>query len=173
MATRLKERSAETLEHWERLKQIEAFIQLECQLLDERHFEDWLELFTEDAYYWCPTQPDQKSPLDTVSIFYDTRELLETRIKRLRHPNIHVQTPPSRTRHIVSSIRLEDGAPSDTEFTVSSNFLVLEYRQENQRLFGGTFHHRLRRTGADLGIAWKKIDLINCDSVFGAIAIML
>lgn len=173
MATNLKERKAETLQHWESLKEIEAFIQFECQLLDDRHFEDWLELFTEDSYYWCPTQPDQASPLDTLSIFYDTRELLETRIMRLRHPSIHVQTPPSRTRHILSYIRLEDGVPSDNEFTVGSNFLVLEYRQDNQRIFGGTFHHRLRRTGADFAIAWKKIDLLNCDSVFGAIAVML
>ena len=173
MATKLKERKAETLRHWESLKEIEAYIQFECQLLDERHFEDWLELFDKDAYYWCPTQPDQESPHDTLSIFYDTRDLLETRIRRLRHPNIHIQTPPSRTRHIVSHIRLEDGTPSDNEFTVGSNFLMLEYRQNNQRLFGGTFHHRLRRVGADFGIAWKKIDLINCDSVFGPMAVPL
>ncbi len=160
-----------SLRDWPTLAEIEAFIQFEAELLDTRKFEEWLELFTEDSYYWCPTEPEQDNPHDTLSIFYDTRDLLETRIKRLRHPSIHVQTPPSRTQHLISYVRLREGNPSDSEFTIASNFFVLEYRQDNQRLFGGTFEHRLRRNQKDLKIAWKKVNLINCDSVFDPIAV--
>jgi len=150
---------------------IETFIQGEAGLLDERRFEDWLDLFADDAYYWVPARPGQDNPLDELSLFYDTKDLLETRVRRLRHPNIHIQTPPSRTCHMISHVHMEEGDGSEAEFTVGSNFFMLEYRQDNQRLYGGRFHHRLRRDNGALLIAWKKVELINCDSVFEAMAV--
>ena len=52
----------------------------------------------------CPPAPDQKSPFDHVSLFYDDRDLMKTRIDRLEHPRIHIQTPPSRTAHLVGNV---------------------------------------------------------------------
>ena len=31
----------------------------EMRLLDEAKFDDWLALFTADAWYWVPSEPDQ------------------------------------------------------------------------------------------------------------------
>ncbi len=45
---------------------IEAFLVHEARLLDERRFEDWLDLFTDDGWYWVPIEPDQDNPHDTV-----------------------------------------------------------------------------------------------------------
>ena len=60
-------------------------------------------LFAEDGTYWVPAVPDQDSPFDQASLFYDDRELMRTRVERLEHPRIHVQTPPSRTAHLVGN----------------------------------------------------------------------
>ncbi|HWM76977.1 MAG TPA: aromatic-ring-hydroxylating dioxygenase subunit beta, partial [Methylomirabilota bacterium] len=35
-------------------QEIESFLYREADLLDERRYEEWLELFTEDAHYWMP-----------------------------------------------------------------------------------------------------------------------
>ena len=38
---------------------------------------------------------DQDNPFDTVSIIYDDRKLLETRVRRLNNVNIHAESPPT------------------------------------------------------------------------------
>ncbi len=148
----------------------EDFLIHEARLLDDRNFRAWMELFTEDGTYWVPAVPGQNSPFDQASLFYDDRELMRTRIDRLEHPRIHVQTPPSRTAHIIGNITV---AKSDdgTDFEVTSTVFVAEYRQDKQRLFAGRQHHKLRVQGEDFRIAHKKVELINCDSAFEALAV--
>jgi benzoate/toluate 1,2-dioxygenase beta subunit len=152
--------------------ELEAFVQHEARLLDERRFDEWVALFAADGYYWVPTQPEQKDPAGTVSLFYDDLNAMKARFARLRHPRIHVQTPPSRTQHVVSGTRIEEADESRKEYLVSSNFIMLEYRPgQEQRLFGGTFRHRLRDAGERPVILMKRVDLINCDASFGSMAI--
>jgi 3-phenylpropionate/cinnamic acid dioxygenase small subunit len=147
----------------------EAFLVNEARLLDERRFRDWMDLFTEDGIYWVPSAPDQKSPLDEASLFYDDRELMKTRIDRLEHPLIHVQTPPSRTVHLVTNITVE---PTESgEVSIVSNVLMVEYRLDHQRIFAGRQAHRLRFIDSTWRIALKRVDLVNCDSAFEAIAV--
>ena len=140
-------------------------------MLDERRFREWMELFAEDGAYWVPAVPDQASPFDQASLFYDDRELMKTRVERLEHPRIHVQTPPSRTAHLVGNVLLEQADEAKGEYVVGSTVLMVEYRDEVQRLFAGRQRHRLRRDGAGLRIVEKRVDLINCDSAFDAIAV--
>jgi benzoate/toluate 1,2-dioxygenase beta subunit len=150
---------------------LEDFVMHEARLLDERRFRDWMELFADDGTYWVPAVPDQKSPFDQASLFYDDRELMKTRIERLEHPRIHVQTPPSRTAHLVSNVVVEDVDPAKGEFVVGSTLIMVEYRDDAQRIFAGRQHHRLRRHGDSFRIVQKRVDLINCDSAFEAMAL--
>ena len=149
----------------------ETFLIQEARLLDERRFREWMELFAEDGTYWVPAAPDQASPFDQASLFYDDRELMKTRVERLEHPRIHVQTPPSRTAHLVGNVLLEQADEAKGEYVVGSTVLMVEYRDEAQRLFAGRQRHRLRRDGAVLRIVEKRVDLINCDCAFEAIAV--
>ena len=72
------------------IKSCEKFLAFEARLLDEARFDDWLGLFLPDAKYWVPSEPHQESPYDTVSLMYDDRRLLETRVRRLASPeSIH------------------------------------------------------------------------------------
>ncbi|MEA2987083.1 MAG: hypothetical protein QOD94_3337, partial [Alphaproteobacteria bacterium] len=64
----------------------EQFLVHEARLLDEARFDEWLALFTEDAWYWVPVDAEQKDPFTTVSLIYDDRRLLETRVRRLASP---------------------------------------------------------------------------------------
>ncbi|HEY6993707.1 MAG TPA: aromatic-ring-hydroxylating dioxygenase subunit beta, partial [Xanthobacteraceae bacterium] len=111
---------------------IEAFLIHEARLLDERRFREWMELFAEDGTYWLPAAPDQESPLDQASLFYDDRELMRTRVERLEHPRIHVQTPPSRTAHLVGNMIIEQADEARGEVLVGSTVIMVEYRDEAQ-----------------------------------------
>jgi 3-phenylpropionate/cinnamic acid dioxygenase small subunit len=147
----------------------ERFLLYEARLLDEARFDDWLALFTSDGWYWVPSEPDQENPHDTVSLIYDDRRLLETRVRRLASPRIYSQEPRSRTSRIVGNVSIED---SDNDAcTVRSKFLMIEYRRESQRIFGGTTFHHLVRTDGGIRIASKRVDLVNCDAPLDGIVV--
>jgi len=152
-------------------KPFEDFIVHEARLLDARRFRDWMALFADDGTYWVPAVPDQASPFDQASLFYDDRDLMKTRIDRLEHPRIHVQTPPSRTAHIIGNIVVEEADTAKHEYLVGSTVIMVESREDKQRLFAGRQRHRLRREGDGFRIVQKRVDLINCDSAFDAMAV--
>jgi benzoate/toluate 1,2-dioxygenase beta subunit len=149
----------------------EAFVIHEARLLDERRFRDWMSLFADDGTYWVPSVPDQPSPFDQASLFYDDRDLMKTRIDRLEHPRIHVQTPPSRTAHLVGNIVVEEADATKGEYVVGSTLIMVENRDDQQRVFAGRQMHRLRRDGDGFRIVQKRVDLINCDGAFEAMAV--
>ena len=152
------------------VRQCEDFLVHEARLLDEARFDEWLSLFTEDAHYWVPSEPDQANPHDTVSLMYDDRRLLETRVRRLASPRIYSQEPRSRTSRIVTNVSLAD-PDSDGTFLVRSKFVLIEYRREQQRLFGGTYFHRLVVRDGAIRIAMKRVDIVNCDAPMDGLVI--
>jgi len=152
------------------VRQCEDFLVHEARLLDEAQFDEWLALFTEDARYWVPSEPNQTSPHDTVSLMYDDRRLLETRVRRLASPRIYSQEPRSRTSRIVTNVSLADPG-TDGGSLVRSKFVLIEYRREQQRLFGGTYFHRLVVRNGAIRIAMKRVDLVNCDAPMDGLVI--
>jgi len=161
------------LSAFDHLGPIEAFILHEAHLLDERRFTEWSELFTEDGYYWAPARAGQTSPLDEVSLFYDNRTAMATRLRRLGHPSIHSQIPPPTSVRLVSNLVIETHDHEMPACTVRSKFMMFEYRagvpDGEQRIFGGTYRHRLVVVGSDYRIAWKQAVLANADGRFGAL----
>jgi 3-phenylpropionate/cinnamic acid dioxygenase small subunit len=148
-------------------QQCERFLMHEARLLDEARFDEWLALFAADAWYWVPSEPNQDNPHDTVSLIYDDRRLLETRVRRLASPRMYSQEPRSRCSRIVANVTLEKGDAAGA--TVRSKFLMIEYRREQQRLFAGTASHRLVQIDGAIRIAWKRVDLVNCDAAMDGI----
>jgi 3-phenylpropionate/cinnamic acid dioxygenase small subunit len=162
------------------LRNCEQFLLHEARLLDDGKFDDWLTLFTADAWYWVPSEPDQTDPIETVSLIYDDRRLLETRVRRLASPRMYSQEPRSRTSRIITNVTVEDGSHSTLPrsrgsegwgCTVRSKFMMIEYRREQQRLFGGTTLHRLVQADGRIMIAWKRVNLVNCDAPLDGITI--
>jgi benzoate/toluate 1,2-dioxygenase beta subunit len=147
----------------------EQFLVHEARLLDEGKFDEWLALFTPDAWYWVPSEPDQPDPHETVSLIYDDRRLLETRVRRLASPRMYSQEPRSRTSRIVTNFAIE--ASDRSGCTVRSKFMMIEYRREQQRIFAGTALHRLVQSHGRIMVAWKRVDLINCDAPLDGITI--
>lgn len=149
----------------------ELFLINEVRLLDERRFREWMALFSEDGVYWVPSSPDQTSPLTQASLFYDDRPLMTTRIERLEHPLIHVQTPPSQTVHLVSNVLIQSADEASGEVTITSNLIMTEFRLDQQRIFAGRQTHVLRRADSGYCIALKRVDLVNCQGAFEAMAV--
>ncbi|MEQ8699655.1 MAG: aromatic-ring-hydroxylating dioxygenase subunit beta, partial [Bauldia litoralis] len=114
--------------------------------------------------------PDQTDPKHQVSLFYEDRVLMETRIRRLRHPAAHSLVIPIRTSRVISGVTV---AEADGEITAMSSFLMLEQHGERQRMFGGLLTHRLSREEDGLRIRCKRVDLTNCDTTHEVIEIFI
>lgn len=142
---------------------VESFLYREARLMDESRYKEWLDLFTEDALYWIPSNADETDPSRHVSIVYAPRPQLEAQIARLETGNAHTQVPPSRMRRIVGNVEVEASATG--ELHVCSVFHLVEMRLGQQRSLAGLCRYRLRRHGDDFRIAYKKVELVENDEV--------
>ena len=152
------------------VEEVRQFLYHEAQLLDSGELEAWLELFTEDATYWVPLERGQKDPLETSSIIYDDRALLELRVKQARHPRAHARQPLARTVHQVGNVVL--ASETQSEALVRSTLTLVEWRNEKQRVWGALVEHRLRRAPGGFRIANKRVDLVNSEAELEGIAIL-
>lgn len=149
---------------------LEQFLIHEARLLDERRFEEWMALFADDGHYWAPARPEQPDPWSEVSLIFDDREIMQNRIRRLRHPKVYAQLPASRAVRQVSNVSLESEDSAAGELRVRSVFFMFEHRptlpEPLTRVFAGHYFHRLRRAGDSFRIVEKKAVLANCDAAF-------
>ena len=149
---------------------VEDFLYHEARLLDTQRYEEWLELFTDDATYWVPLEQGQQDPFETSSIIHDDRTLLELRVKQARHPRAHARQPLARTVHQVGNVIVSDAGSG--ELKVHSTLQLVEFRNERQRLYGALVEHRLRQVNGAFKIAHKRVDLVNSEGELDGIAIL-
>ncbi len=130
--------------------EIEDFLYHEADLLDRWKLDDWLKLLTDDASYYVP--PNDKPDADhryTLFTVADDIVRLRERIIRLKDPNCHAEFPPSRTRRMISNVRI-DGIDGDL-VEVSANFAIFRHRRnEPVRQFVGRYRHKLKLTDEGL-----------------------
>lgn len=64
------------------LDALRDFVEHEADLLDNRRFDDWLDLYSDDAVYWVPAAQDQADWISHVSLYYDEKHTMKTRVAR-------------------------------------------------------------------------------------------
>lgn len=151
------------------VRRVEEFLFHEAGLLDNREFEAWMALFSDDGIYWIPATPGQTDPLGEVSIAYEDRQLLDVRVRRLRHPDNFADQPQARTSRVVGNITVEEG--DDGAVVARSKFTLTEFQNDAQRWFAGGYVHQLVPDGERFRIREKRVNLLNCDAPMGGIVI--
>ena len=140
--------------------EVESLLYREARLLDERRFDEWLDLFTEDAIYWVPAGGEPPDPKRYVSLIYDDRVRLRQRVERLQGGFAHSQEPPSRVYRMVGNVEVDE--LEGGEVTVQSMLALFEIRYGKQNVHAGRCTYRLRRPdGGQWKIARKRVDLVN------------
>ena len=128
---------------------VEDFLFQEAALLDEWRLDEWLGLFETDATYEVPTtdRPNE-DPHRSQYYVWDDYELLTARVKRLKSKHAHAENPHSRTRRLVTNVRL--GETSDSSLQVRAAFLIYKIRDGNVDQFVGRYEHTLAANGEGL-----------------------
>lgn len=153
------------------LREVEQFIYLEARLADELRYDEWESLWTDDAIYWVPSGADDTDPTTQMSIIFDNRSRIGTRVSQLNTGKRHAQTPPSRLRHLITNVELLKS--DDVDVQVGANFLVYESRERGVTLWAGRTEWTLRRGEDGLMIARKKVMLANNDRPLSTLAFLL
>jgi 3-phenylpropionate/cinnamic acid dioxygenase small subunit len=153
------------------LKDVEQFIYREARLQDELEYDAWEALWTDDAIYWVPVNADDSDPEREMSVIYDNRSRIGTRIKQLHTGKRHSQNPPSRLRRLVSNVELL-GTDGD-DVLVGANFLVYESRERGVTLWAGRSEYRLRLQDGDWRMARKTVYLVNNDRPLSTLAFLI
>lgn len=163
----------------EALRGAAALIEFETALLRTRQFSNWLDLFTPDGTYWLPVTPEQTDPFADPSHIYETRPALDARVERLCDPRVLSQTPVSRVSRLLGRpwlIRVADGCVE-----VAVTFHVVESRaasskDESLRIFAGEARYCMvpdEQAAMKLRIKSKRVDLVNSESAFFGVSILL
>ena len=137
---------------------VEDFLYREAALLDEWRLEEWLDLFTDDCVYEIPAPdlPDEDTAR-TFSLVHDERTLLEQRIIRLKKPTAHAEFPHSRTRRLITNVRIL--AYAGTEVMCTANFVVYRMRNGIDLAYVGRYDYVLRTSCEGLQIRQRKVIL--------------
>ncbi len=159
--------------YYEVKREIEEFLYDEANLLDDRHFREWVTTLADDLEYFMPMEFNVKSgeharrELTTrerqMSWFNEGKWTLDKRVEQILTGVHWAEEPLSRVSRLVTNVQLtalrsnDDG---ELEVDVSSRFLTYQNRCEyEQYFFVGDRKDRIRRTAEGWKLARREIRL--------------
>jgi 3-phenylpropionate/cinnamic acid dioxygenase small subunit len=125
-------------------EEIEEFLYREAELLDERRYEEWLDMLAADVRYWMPIRRNVKSGESEreftregqdVNWFDEGKDTLVRRVRQILTGMHWAEEPLSRICHIVSNVQIHAATPSlanPAEVTAKSRFLIYRNRVETE-----------------------------------------
>ena len=152
---------------------IVRFVKHEARLLDEKRFEEWYELFTDDAHYWVPAVHGQTDPKLQNSLAYEDKLLLRLRIERLKSPLAYSQKPASRSLHVLQEPDIEKADADAGEWLTRTPFIYTETKTDESQRYAATAWHTLVWVQDRLRIRLKRVDILNCDAMLPSIQLFL
>lgn len=152
--------------------EVEEFLYQEAELLDERRFEDWLDILTEDIRYWMPIRRNVKfGELDReftrqgqdINWFDEGKDTLTRRVNQILTGVHWAEEPLSRICHTVSNVQIREATPSASEaaeVSVKCRFMIYRNRVQTETdLLVGKREDVLRKEGGQWKIADRKVIL--------------
>jgi p-cumate 2,3-dioxygenase subunit beta len=132
-------------------REVERFITAEAALLDEWKLKEWTDLFTEDGRYWVPTTdlPEGRRG-EALGLIDDDIVRLRARVDRLLSRHAHREFPWSRTRRLVTNVRVT--ATDSNEIRAEAAFIVYRLRAGHVDPYVGHYEYAFRRSGNGLKI---------------------
>ncbi len=153
-------------------RDVANFLYHEAEVLDERRYEEWLDLLTEDIRYWMPIRRNVKlGDLDReftregqdVNWFDEGKDTLIRRVQQILTGVHWAEEPLSRLCHMVSNVQLMGAEPSVVDparVTVKSRFLIYRNRVETETdILVGKREDILRRVDGGWKVCRRKIVL--------------
>ena len=149
------------------------FVVREARLIDQQRFDEWLDMYANDAFYWMPLEWNQTDPRLTCSLMYEDKLLLSIRVERLKGARTFSQKPKSRCHHVLQTPQVDSRDAAANSYVTWAPMHYLETRLDEQTLYAAWATHHLSVENGRLRIKLKRVDLINCDAAFGSIQLFM
>lgn len=153
-------------------QEIADFLYREAELLDERRYQEWLDLLADDLRYWMPMRRNVKFGEDEreftradhdINWFDEGKDTLARRVKQIETGIHWAEEPRSRLSHLVSNVQVQSAEPSfaaPQEVSVKCRFLIYRNRVETETdILVGKREDSLRRHEAGWLVTRRKIIL--------------
>ena len=155
------------------LKQdVEAFLYHEANLLDDRQYEEWLDLLTDDVRYWVPMRRNVKfGELEReftregqdINWFDEGKVTLTQRVRQILTGVHWAEEPLSRLSHLVTNVEITEATPSAAEageVSLRCRFIIYRNRVATETdILVGRREDRLRRVDGQWRIAQRQVFL--------------
>lgn len=146
---------------------VQAFLHREARLLDDRHLREWVDLFDDDLRYWMPLVTNRTgrevgqelSRFGEVAHFDEDKTSLVNRVRRLSTGMAWAESPPSRTRHLVTNVEVMQTLDDGTLQVRSCFLLYRSHLEYDGEVFSGRRQDRLRPHGDAWRICEREIVL--------------
>lgn len=147
-------------------RDVEQLLYRQAECLDNRDWQGFIDLFADDGIYWVPASPEQTTGDGVPSIFYEDRDLMAVRLRRLGHPRAWSQKTEWGTSHVVSNIRIEKQDAKSGDVVARSRFHMMEFRNDTTRHFAGSYIHHLKKTKDGYRIRLQRVDMVNAEGPY-------
>ena len=143
---------------------VERFLAREALHLDNRDWDSWLALYSEQAEYWVPAWADDgattQDPSTEISlIYYPNRAGLEDRVQRVRSGTSAAANLETRTCHDFKLLAVNE--QPDGRLSVRSNWQVHAYVARQVRVSFGWADYLLEPAAGGFQIVKKRTVLLN------------
>jgi 3-phenylpropionate/cinnamic acid dioxygenase small subunit len=145
--------------------EVEQFLFRQSEMLDNKQWQNWIDLFTDDGVYWMPPEPSYTTWDGTPAIFAEDKNLMNVRMGRVLHPDAWSQRPLWGTNHVIGNVRVEKAAPNG-DVVVKSRFHMMELRRDDVRHFAGLYTHHLKKTKDGFRIRLQRVDMTNAQATY-------
>jgi p-cumate 2,3-dioxygenase beta subunit len=137
---------------------VEEFLVEEAAVLDAWDLDRWLAMFTDDGRYVVPsTDLPEGDPAHDLTLIDDDHLRLVWRVNRLKSRHAHREFPWSRTRRLVTNIRIVDARGDEVD--VEASILVYRFRHGQQDTFIGRYRYTLVRADGAFKIQLRRCEL--------------
>lgn len=116
-----------------------SLVHHEARLLDDRAYDEWLQLWHPDSLSWLPLRPGTH-PTDDQSFYLDDDRRRRERVTWMRTPEAWSQSPEAATVRLVGSVEARFAGSGD--LFVRSALQLVELRQPPGRTWTGHVFHR-------------------------------
>jgi benzoate/toluate 1,2-dioxygenase subunit beta len=106
-----------------------------------------------------------------MSVIYDNRSRIATRLNQLRTGKRYAQSPLSGLRRVVSNIEVLGREGTDT--IVGANFVLAESRERGVETWAGRVTYKLRLVDGEFRLAGKQVLLVNRDQPLPTLAFLI
>jgi 3-phenylpropionate/cinnamic acid dioxygenase small subunit len=159
--------------YYELKRDIEEHLYDECELLDNRRFNEWLDTLADDLVYFMPmtfnvkfgshAEKERTREEKDMSWFNEGKWTLTKRAEQIMTGVHWAEEPLSRLCRMVGNIQLtaiDTNAQGQQEVAVTSRFLMYQNRCEYEEyFFAGRRYDRLRRVDGQWKLARREIHL--------------